>query len=358
VTGLDLVELQIRAARGEELSLPPGGPEMRGHAFEARINAEDPYRGFMPRTGTITSLVLPSDARWESGVEEGSDITPHYDPTLAKLIVHDDDRDTARRRLIAALDGLLIGGIVTNSGLIRWVLEQPLAIDGRITTRYLDEVAPTLVQDSSDAQILASMAWLAARDSAGSSRDTWRRIGRFRLTPHTSSRTVVLEDLDGVVVEIAVDGSSGHYVLADGRALVDVALDGDRLVWTENGVSRDAPASVDPTRRLVAVAVDGNTYSYSVRRRDDHWRTAASSIVMAVNDLRSPFPALVTDVQVAAGDAVAAGQILVVIEAMKMLHTLTAEGAGIVASVCVSAGQQVGSGEVLVTFVEPDTETG
>src|SRR5690606_26222947 len=130
VTGLDLVELQIRAAGGERLALEDVTP--LGHAFEARINAEEPWAGFAPQVGTVTDLLVPEHARWDSGVTEGSVVTPLYDPLLAKLIVAGPDRETARRRLAAALDGLVIGGVGTNAAFHRWLVDLPAVVEGRV----------------------------------------------------------------------------------------------------------------------------------------------------------------------------------------------------------------------------------
>ncbi len=119
VTGLDLVELQIRVAAGEPLGLTQAAISFSGHAFEARINAEDAGRGFIPQIGTVSHLIVPGGVRWDSAVVRGSEITPFYDPMVAKLIVRGPDRATARRRLGAALDELVLGGLVTNTGFHR-----------------------------------------------------------------------------------------------------------------------------------------------------------------------------------------------------------------------------------------------
>jgi acetyl/propionyl-CoA carboxylase alpha subunit len=139
VTGIDLVELMIRSAAGEPLTISQDMITFSGHAFEARINAEDPANGFAPQIGTVSHLTVPEWVRWDSAIVEGDEITSFYDPMIAKLVVDGVDRPTARRRLARALDQLVVGGLVTNTGFHRWLIEQPPIVAGRVTTRFLDE---------------------------------------------------------------------------------------------------------------------------------------------------------------------------------------------------------------------------
>src|SRR5262249_39561764 len=189
ITGLDLVELQLLVAEGLPLPLCQSDVVHRGHAFEARINAEDPARGFLPEVGRVTGLRIPTDVRWESGIEVGSEITPHYDPMVAKLVVHGADREQARRRLAAALDGLIVGGVVTNAGFHRWLIETPLFVEGRVTTRFLEEHAFAPRASALDAAAVAATAWVAAR-SARRAPGPWSALESFRLTPHRPALAV------------------------------------------------------------------------------------------------------------------------------------------------------------------------
>jgi acetyl/propionyl-CoA carboxylase alpha subunit len=317
VTGLDLVELQVRAAVGERLELD----EVRraGHAFEVRINAEDPTAGFAPQTGTITDLVIPGDTRWESGVEVGSEVTPYFDPMLAKLIVGGPDRDTARRRLAAALDGLLVGGVRTNAGFHRWLVGHPDLVEGRVTTRFLDEVEiPGGLAEEVAAQ-LAAAAWVTApSDEDGG---PWSRLGRVRFTPHLGHRTIHLQ------------GTEDTY---------DVPV-----------APNDRPPPlfvVDRARRRVVVAASGHSHTFSVLTPTERWAPMSEGGHGAATAVVSPFPGVVAEVRVEAGGTVEPGQTVVVVEAMKMLHPLTAPGSGIVAELRVDVGDTVAGGQVLVTF--------
>jgi acetyl/propionyl-CoA carboxylase alpha subunit len=342
VTGLDLVEIQLRVATGERTPFPASGAAISGHAFEARINAEDPYRDYRPATGAVSHLQLPGGVRWDSGIETGSVISPRYDSLLGKLVAHGPDRDTARRHLLGALERTLIGGVRTNTGLQRWLLLQAPVRTGHVTTRFLDETEPPVAPDIAQARFRCAILWLLASDLEAATADVWHRLGRKRLTPHHSSRRVFLEDLDGEVEEVLIDDG----VLADARYLEG------QLSWTEHAVVHRCPAWVDLQRRRVCVAASGVTHSFVVRSRIEQWGHGQDASTDSARTVTSPFPAVVAEVHVAPGDLVSEGQVLMVIEAMKMLHPLVATGVGVVAEVRVGQSAQVGSGEVLIAFEE------
>ncbi|MEM8903440.1 MAG: biotin carboxylase N-terminal domain-containing protein [Actinomycetota bacterium] len=342
VTGLDLVELQLRVADGEPLPLAQGDVTLAGHAFEARINAEDATAGFAPQIGTITALDVPPGVRWDSGIVAGSEITPHYDSMVAKLVVGGSDRAVARRRLARALDELLVAVVVTNAGFHRWLIDQEPVVDGRITTRFLDEAALPDAPEVEDAAELAALAWEAARRS-GSTDGPWAALGTFRLVPHRPTRAVVLVDHTGTAHEIVTVGSA--------------RIDGRHLVIDDDGVTRRHVVAVDVDARRVAVVVDGHTHAFDVPTRSEHWAPAADAGHGHANAIVAPFPAVVTEVSAAPGDAVSGGQVLVVIEAMKMLHSLAAAGPGTVDEVRVAVGDQLASDQILVTFSTPDQES-
>ena len=341
LTGLDLVELQLRCAAGEPLALDQSEVRFLGHAFEVRINAEDADAGFAPQTGVVAHLRVPEGVRWESGIERGSAVTPHYDPLVAKLIVSGPDRDGARRRLARALDELLLGGIVTNAGFQRWLIEQAPVVAGRVTTRLLDECEPPPVADEAQAAGLAAMAWVAARDRQRGD-GPWGALGAFRVTPHRPARQVALADRHGSVHERPVADAAPQLTT--------------HLVVEQDGTTRRIPASVDLAGRSVAVNLRGHTHTFRVLSRSERWAPTAAEGHGSAEDTRAPFPAIVTGTPVRPGDEVAAGDVVVVIEAMKMLHSLTARGAGVVAEVRVAVGDAVESHQVLVTYRVPSAE--
>ena len=333
VTGLDIVELQIRVAEGEPLPLSQHAVTFSGHAFEARINAEDPAAGFAPQLGTISHLRVPPGVRWDSAVDVGSTITPHYDPMVAKLIVHGADRPTARRLLAAALDQLVIGGLTTNTGFQRWLIEQEPVVAGRVTTRFLDETDLPGPPDLALAE--AATAWTTAWRSrrAGAGRAAWEALGASRITPHATRARVALRSPNGELHEVD-DTDDG--CTADGRV----------------------PASVDLVGRTVAVNVGGHTQTFSVPTRSERWAPSRTTAQGSARAIVAPFPASVAEVRVAPGSVVAGGDAVIVLEAMKMLHTLTAAGAGTVDEVRVDVGRQVESNQVLVTFAAGDAQSG
>jgi acetyl/propionyl-CoA carboxylase alpha subunit len=326
VTGLDLVELMIRVAEGEPLPITQDDVTFSGHAVEARVNAEDPANGFAPQIGTVSHLVVPSGVRWDSAVVAGSEITPYYDAMVAKLIVAGADRATALRRLGAALDELVLGGLVTNTGFQRWLIDREPVRDGRVTTRFLDETE--LPSRPEPASAAAAEAWAAAVSSSVDHASVWFGAGSFSLTPHRRSLPRVVVDADGVAHEVARGADS----------------------------DRAAVASVSLADRTAAVNVDGHTQTFSVPSRSQRWAPVGVGGHGSAGAVVAPFPGGVTEVAVSVGSTVAAGDPVVVIEAMKMLHTLTAAGPGTVEEVRVAVGDQVASNQVLVTFAAASDE--
>jgi acetyl/propionyl-CoA carboxylase alpha subunit len=326
VTGLDLVELQLAVAQGRALPLTQDQVAVRGHALEARINAEDPWAGSTPQVGTIEALRVPAGVRWDTAVEPGSVVTAHYDPLIAKLIVQASDRDTARMGLVAALDGLVVAGVGTNAGFLRWLLDRPEVVAGRVTTRFVDDVGLPERPSPADMASPAAVAWQRCRDAERvRAPHAWARIGPLRLTPHRPRRVVTL-----------VDGGGEEHV-------VDLAA-----VEAEPGPA----VAVDLRRRVVAVNRAGVTETFRVPPRRERWRAGAGRPGPPAAALVAPFPAVVVEVAVGPGDEVHDGEAVVVLEAMKMWHTLVATGPGTVAAVGVRAGDQVTGGQVLVSFEE------
>ncbi|MGA1564861.1 MAG: acetyl/propionyl/methylcrotonyl-CoA carboxylase subunit alpha [Ilumatobacteraceae bacterium] len=325
VTGLDLVGLMFAVAEGAVLPIAQSDVAWCGHAFEARINAEDPFDGFAPRIGTVTHLCVPEGVRWDSAVEVGGEITPHYDSMVAKLIVHGDDRGTALRRLGSALDALIVGGLVTNTALQRWLCEAEPVRAGRVTTRFLDE---TPLPDPKPVPVeAAAAAWLATVDG-GVGATAWSSLVDRRVGPHRPVRVVALRDLDGVMHEVVPDGD------------------------VETSATTSA-IDVDTACGSVAVNVAGATHTFTVVPREERWAPTSAAGHGHASAVIAPFPGVVTSVDVSPGDSIDAGSAVVVIEAMKMLHTLSATGPGVVAEVRVSPGDQVATSQILVTF-EPE----
>ena len=322
VTGLDLVALQLSSATGQMLPFAQDDVVITGHAIEARINAEDPAAGYAPQTGRVEILEVPDHregVRWDGAFDGRGEITPHYDSMIAKLIVSSSDRDGALAKLASVLDQSLIGPLKTNTGLHRWLIDQPDVRNATMTTRFLDEHPPPPPPDPLDGRQIAGS--LVHDDLGGADAGPWNSMRRFRVTDHQTRVDMVLRDADGEIHEFV---SSQDLE--------------DRF-----GVH-------DQVSGVVAVNYDGHTLSYEVIDRIEAWAPDASGAGGAAGDVVAPFPAVVIETPVAPGQAVAAGDTVVVIEAMKMLHSLSTPGPGDVAEVRVAAGDAVESGQILITF--------
>ncbi len=318
ITGLDLVELMINVAVGQPL--PPELDEVTftGHACEARIAAEDASQGFMPSIGTIDILEVPAHVRWDSGVVAGSSITPHFDSMVAKLIVSGNDRPAALAAMRAALDDLLIAGVTTTTGFHRWLLDQDALVEATVTTRLLDAIELPASPDL--ATEIAAALWREHR--RGEASNVWSEIGSLPMTPHVHQRSLGLRSDDGEIHEVA--DTSGVSAPNSMRSLID-----------------------DSTRRI-AINVNGHTQAFTVVSRTERWAADPTGRSSGGDALVSPFPAVIAEVRVSPGDELKGGDVAVVIEAMKMLHSVTASGAATVSEVLVAVGDQVAGGQELV----------
>ncbi len=331
VTGCDLVELQLRAALGEPLGLTQADVSIDGHSAEARINAEDPYDGFSPRAGSVRHLRVPPGVRWEGSVACGSQITPYYDPLIAKLIVTRPDRTAALDALRDALDALIIGPVSTNAGFLRWLTDMEALRNGEMTTDVIDSLGSTQMAEPpsvSDAAPLAAAAWIARLQQQRTATPTgpWSALGSFRLIDHSATTAAVLRESTGELCEVGTE--------AIARALGETALGQTALADTGS----------------VAVNIAGHTVTFEVPDRSEAWVPAADTDAAVTKAIVAPFPAVVVEVRVAVGGTVAADDVVVVVEAMKMLHPLTAHGAGKVAEIRCTVGDAVEANQVLVSF--------
>jgi len=344
VTGVDLVQLQLRVAAGEPLPFGQQELRCRGHAIEARVYAEDPAAGFLPQAGTAQVVRWPprDRARVDTALESGQEVTTAYDPMLAKIVVHGPTREAARRGLVVALDETAVIGLTTNLGFLRWLAASQPYADATVHTSWLDSApAGALDGDLPDiagrSQAIAAWA-LARRRSSDASPfgilDGWRLAGPPAPIP------VELTD-DGTITTWQVDPASGHVGQGDAAyAIRMVESDGHRLRLEVDGVAVDATVAVEPHR--VTVVLEGSTRVFN---RPDTFGPAAST-PGGSGDVLAPMPGTLLAVEVAVGDRVEAGDTLGVLEAMKMELALTAPHRG---TVCVApaAGGQVGLGDVL-----------
>ncbi|GAA4237922.1 acetyl-CoA carboxylase biotin carboxylase subunit [Actinomadura meridiana] len=347
VTGLDLVELQLRVASGEPLPFTQDDVTLDGHAIEARVYAEDPARGFLPTGGRVLALTEPENARVDSGLDAGTEVGGAYDPMLAKVIVHGADRARAVRRLDRALASYTLLGVPTNVAFLRALLRHPSVVAGDLDTglveRSLDELtAGTSVPD----EVLAAAALerMLALESAGD--DPWDvpdgwRPGARAWTPW------IITPSGGTPIEVRVQGraASAQVAIDEGPPVAASLTRPFTLTYAGRTTSFEAARD----GRTLWLGRDGHTWALG-----EHVR-AEGAAAEATGDgvLRSPMPGTVLAVKAAEGDRVTKGQPLVVVEAMKMEHTVTAPLDGVVADLPVRAGAQVALDAVLVVIEEP-----
>ena len=350
VTGYDLVEWQFKVAAGEPLPAAQSDIHLNGHAFEARIYAEDPSRDFAPSIGRLSLFHMPDDVRVDTGFATGDTVSIHYDAMLAKLICHGPTREAALRILKRALDACDIAGIITNLDLLGRIAAHPAFAAGGIDTGFIAREAATLLagQGAPPAEVLAAMALGELHAEANEQTcesdpfSPWNEREGWWINA-TPTRTLAFMDGE-TAYPVRVTRRSGLWHLATPSDEFDGSCDGETV--TLNGV-----------RERLSVARDGEIRS--LRRRGQTWRLRLPDPIAGADDetdgtdrLVAPIPGQVTQVLTAEGDAVAKGQILLVLEAMKTVFRLAAPADGVVAAVNCAAGDTVQEGQILVSFAE------
>ncbi len=353
ITGQDLVAWQLRVAAGASLPLSQDELRIEGHAFEARIYAEDPAKGFLPAVGRLSRLAMPRQGggvRVDSGVRQGDSITPHYDPMIAKLIVHGADRSEALAHLASALDGVEIDGCTTNVAFLAALARHKGFAAGEVDTGLIERDLESLVKG----ELVHSLeAWsLAALFAAGAledrrSEDPWDRLAGFRLWGGSQQVVSLAAGDTPQEIPIAFNGVRYSIALPEGEVRVRVAArDGERAVL-DFGERRLTLAYARWHAGITVFHGDG-AHRFGLPDR----LTGESDSAGAGNSIVAPMSGRVLLIKVAAGDVVEKGQVLLVEEAMKMEHTLTAPRDGVVSEVLVSSGEQVEEGAVLIALDE------
>ncbi|MEU2773513.1 biotin carboxylase N-terminal domain-containing protein [Streptomyces sp. NPDC007162] len=366
VTGLDLVEWQLRVAAGERLPYGQDDITLTGHAVEARICAEDPARGFLPTGGRVLLLDEPAGAgvRTDSGLSEGTEVGSRYDPMLSKVIAYGPDRGTALRRLRAALAETVTLGVVTNAGFLRRLLAHPAVVAGELDTGLVEREADGLVPDAVPAEVYAAAALLrqGAMASAGGSgsgwtdpfaaADGWRLGGRRAWTPHH----LQVPGQEPVTVRVRSAPEGAVELLLPGReeplrgSLPQAQPTGHRFGFRLDGVTHTFAALPDGTW----LGRDGD--AWQVRDHDPVAASLSRAAHAGADSLTAPMPGTVTVVKVAVGDRVTAGQSLLVVEAMKMEHVVSAPHAGTVAELDVRPGATVAMDQVLAVIAPAEED--
>jgi propionyl-CoA carboxylase alpha chain len=357
VTGLDLVELMIRIAAGERLTIEQSDVQMNGWAIESRIYAEDPRREFLPSTGRLVRFQPPAgdDVRLDSGVREGDEIPVYYDPMIAKLIVHADDRSAAIAGMQLALDEFYVRGISHNMSFLAAIIKKSRFADGRLSTDFISEE----FDDGYDPRHMEEAEWHPLVCVAVSVHQRLRQRARGisgQMAPQPP--------------EVPRDWVVAH---GDRSSTVSLSRIGEHLEIVVDGTAHRVEAHWAPGARLFRGAVDGAELCVQVERVGVGYRLATRGIVIEImvlsprtaelyalmpvketagtsQYLLAPMPGLLVSVAVQSGDEVDPGQELAVVEAMKMENVLRADQARKVASVLVSPGESLSVDQPIIEF--------
>jgi len=358
VTGLDLVREQLLVAQGEPLGFSQEDLGIRGHAIEARLYAEDPANGFLPQTGEVRfwQPATGAGARFDSGIETGSEVGIEFDPMLAKIIVGAPSRREAAVRLARTLETTRVQGIRTNRDFLVSTLRSPAFLAGDTTTDFIERVAPQAVRAPGNAEVAAAGILVAMTGQYER-----RRAARVHPTVVTGWRNTVMP-----YERIEFDTGSGdslrveYRIQRSGHFDVRAAVGGDEaeshvvefVRRTEDGVE----VVIDGVRLGATVTADGERWFVHGPQGEVELqelpRFPVAGLETVAGGLTAPMPGKVISVHSGVGERVEPGQLLLVLEAMKMEHRVTAPGAGEVTEFRVAEGEQVGNGELLVVIDE------
>jgi geranyl-CoA carboxylase alpha subunit len=351
ITGLDLVAWQLRIAAGEPLPLRQEQVRLHGHAIEARLCAEDPYRDFLPRSGTVHRWELPAGdgVRVDHGLQSGQEVPAHYDSLLAKVIARGETREEARRRLLAALSGLVVLGIPTNRAFLLAALRHPAFVAGAAHTGFVGahfaKGSPAMQRPAPDGPMVALAAALLFEAAAGgpqARRSSWRSAG--------APTWPVRIDADGAPQAGTVTGTGPERYtvnLPGGPVSLEIVSRGDGAVrFAVDGRQRTARfALADGTLHLDLGGLTAAFRETLLERSPGEERDGDGRLL-------APMNGRIVAVLAQAGERVAKGQRIVVLEAMKMQHEIVAGRAGVVESIAVREGDQVATRQLLAALAQ------
>ncbi len=351
ITGQDLVEWQLRIAAGEAIPLKQEDIPLIGHAFEVRLYAEDPENNFLPQTGKITHFSSPpQDAhfRMDTGVEEGDEVSIYYDPMIAKLIVWDIDRQGALRQMSRALAHTAVSGLKCNLEFLGNIIRHPAFAAADLDTGFIERFKGDLLPENNKADpnilALAAMAELAPRSTGG---DPWSFTDGWRMNLDLKTTLTFIDHDEKRDVKV-VYRAGGFCLTIEGRnhdvkilqqtgAALDIAVDGQKI---SAKVIQDGPD--------ITLFYNG-TVSYLhhfLAGAEGEDESGGSGVIV------TPMPGKVTQIMINDGDLAALGQPLMILEAMKMEHTIKAQIAGRIEGFSLTVGDQVADGEILIRIIE------
>ena len=361
ITGIDLVEWQLRIAGGETLSFEQADVACDGWAIEARVAAEDPAAGYRPETGTITSYVEPQspEVRIDSGIRCGSVVTPYYDSMLAKVIAKGADRESAIRSLRYGLSRFRIAGVGVNIGFLQDVLELAEFRGGRHLTNCLERAFPKGWESPpiTDADLALAALARHVRSEFDGCRSPWSALGAWRIGEKTGrygSGFYYIQDAAGTFGITKVSGRGGTYTVERGEETV---LEVRQAAWKDGCLvymSRDQKYVVDMSidgARVTFHRAAGSTV-FDVLGAEDVLLKEPAETAPSGNSILAPTPGLIAEVLVSPGQPVEAGQPVIVLEAMKLLQQLCAPLTGVMGTIHYQRGDTVDGGDCLAT-IEP-----
>ena len=363
VTGIDLVEQQIRIAAGEPIAFAQGDVTRNGWAMECRIYAEDPARGFVPSIGRLSHYREPAASdtcRVDAGVDEGSEISMFYDPMISKLVTHGQDRPAAIAAMRDALDRYEITGVAHNAGFLNAVLGRSRFAEGRLSTAFIEEefgggFDPTTLSNEARAVLVPVAAVVHAGLAARAGRISGQIKGRAPVR-HTGNWVV---DLGTSRHAVRIDESEDGIAVVDGDRTVPVASDWQPHESLFTGAVAGAPVTIQVRRRGTALTLRWRGSEVTARVRTP--RAAELAATMPAKEaldlsryLLSPMPGLVVALPASEGDTVRAGQPLAIVDAMKMENVLRAQRDGRIVAVHAKVGDSLAADQVIMEFAPED----
>lgn len=356
ITGLDLVEQQLRAAAGEKITRGQDQITCNGHAIEARLTAEDASNGFRPDTGTILHWSVSPELRSDSGIQTGSVIGSSYDSMIAKLIAHGSDREMARQKLAEGLERLEVAGVITTRLFLRDAILRERFATGQATTDFLPQEWPLGWEPvPSDSLTLAALALHCQQSGATS---PWHNVGSFRLLQSAGhpAKTTYLDVQDPTQRVTLSDAPEGIVVTRDGRSeLVGASWSEPRVLTViRDGVQHQVGVMIDGG--IVHLWGRGFDATHQITALGDFDTARQEDAAASPDRITAPMPGLIVELRAEPGAEVAEGDTLVVMESMKLLMELKASTSGTVANIQTEAGDTVEAGSLLVQLNLTDGE--
>jgi 3-methylcrotonyl-CoA carboxylase alpha subunit len=343
ITGLDLVEWQLRIAAGETLDLAQADVPRQGHAIEVRLYAENPRNRFLPSTGTLAHLAFPSGVRVDSGVIQGDVVSVHYDPMLAKVIAHGPDRASAIARLDAALAHTEVAGVEHNVAYLRRVMAHPVFRSGEYTTGLAEQYADELVREPGPAFAICA---LIAHQRIRAVPETWGRGDGFRLNQAPGYKLRLRRAKQTLALCLGIDSALVDDVSFSVSDITCEAAGADCKISCQIDGERTNARVVQTDSHLFVMSA-GDTQRFTLTEDD---AGGFASKAGSPGRVISPMPGQVISLSAGLGDRVNAGDVLLVIEAMKMEHTISAPRSGVVTEINCAVGGRVDDDVELVVL--------